>query len=212
MINVRVFAVVLLAAATVAGTPAGQPPIAAGDQSARADFTRRVQAYTDTRHLATLVIPAPMVSADPAQIRHASDALAFAIRTARAGARQGDIFSPGIAAAFRRMVGAGCQDAYAELLAVVTEELESPLPAPAVHARWPVGAPLPTMPPDLLAALPRLPAGLEYRFMNRDLVLLDVDANLIVDFVPDAMPSTSSSSRSLRSLGGPTQAGEMQQR
>ena len=37
-----------------------------------------------------------------------------------------------------------------------------------------------------------MPAGLQYRFMNRDLVLIDIDANLIIDFVPDAIPGATS--------------------
>ena len=136
-------------------------------------------------------MPPLQVSVDPAEIRRASDALASAIRAARADAGQGELFSPEIAVAFRIVVGAGCDGRYAELLGIITDELASPLPAPTVHARWPIGAPLPMMPPDLLAALPALPAGLEYRFMNRDLVLLDIDANLIVDVVPEVIPSTS---------------------
>jgi TonB family protein len=54
-----------------------------------------------------------------------------------------------------------------------------------------MGAPLPTMPPDLLAALPRVPNRLEYRFMNDALVLRDIEANLIIDFVPQAIPAPS---------------------
>ena len=50
---------------------------------------------------------------------------------------------------------------------------------------------MPTMPPELLAALPRLPPELEYRFIDRDLVLRDIDANLIIDFVPEAIPVSS---------------------
>ena len=49
------------------------------------------------------------------------------------------------------------------------------------------------MPVDLLAALPRLPCEVQYRFMTRDLVLIDIDANLIVDFIPDAIPATTTS-------------------
>jgi hypothetical protein len=36
----------------------------------------------------------------------------------------------------------------------------------------------------LLDVLPRLPEELEYRFVGRDLILRDVKANLIVDFIP----------------------------
>ena len=42
----------------------------------------------------------------------------------------------------------------------------------------------------LLASLPRLPKELEYCFFDRHLLLLDVDADLIVDYIPDALPAT----------------------
>ncbi len=45
-----------------------------------------------------------------------------------------------------------------------------------------------TMPPSLLAVLPRLPKELEYRIIGRFLVLRDVDAALIVDYIPDLIP------------------------
>ena len=38
-----------------------------------------------------------------------------------------------------------------------------------------------TVPPNILAALPKLPEDLEYRFVNKHMILLDVHANLIVD-------------------------------
>ena len=38
----------------------------------------------------------------------------------------------------------------------------------------------PAMPPDVLAALPKLPADLEYRIVENDLILLDVDSHLIM--------------------------------
>jgi len=153
------------------------------------DFVNRVDGYMILREGAMRAAGRPAASGSWAEIRRGTDALAAAIVTAREGAAQGDIFSPEIAAAFRQAVREGCDDRFLELLGLVTEDLEAPLPAPAVHARWPIGAPLPTMPPDLLARLPILPRGLEYRFMNRALVLRDIDANLILDFVPDAIPA-----------------------
>jgi hypothetical protein len=190
MTNTYLLSAVVLAGGLVATVV--QNPVERRQQAAFADFIVRVQAYTAVRSMAARTVPPLKVSADPAEIRHASNALASAIRAARADARQGDLFSPAIAVAFRIAVNAGCEGRYGELLEIITDELESPLPAATVNARWPEGAPLPMMPPDLLAALPTLPAGLEYRFMNRDLVLLDVDTRLIIDFVPDAIPSTTS--------------------
>ena len=50
------------------------------------------------------VVTGPRVSSDRQEILQAADALAGAIQTARAAARQGDIFSPTIAADFRRQI------------------------------------------------------------------------------------------------------------
>ena len=52
---------------------------------------------------------------------------------------------------------------------------------------YPVGVPLQTMPPSLLAALPKLPPELEYRIVGNALILRDVPANVVIDFVPNAM-------------------------
>ena len=43
------------------------------------------------------------------------------------------------------------------------------------------------MPPNLLAALPDLPEDLEYRIVNRDLILHDIDANIVVDVIDNAV-------------------------
>jgi hypothetical protein len=42
------------------------------------------------------------------------------------------------------------------------------------------------MPPELLQLFPSLPAHLEYRFIDRDLILWDSHANLIIDVIPNA--------------------------
>jgi len=47
---------------------------------------------------------------------------------------------------------------------------------------------LQSMPPNLLLNLPGLPDGLEYRLLDRELVLRDREANIIVDYVPNAFP------------------------
>src|SRR5262249_5758905 len=46
----------------------------------------------------------------------------------------------------------------------------------------------PRMPPRLIEALPPLPKQLEYDFVGRTLVLRDVDADLVVDFMANALP------------------------
>ena len=56
-----------------------------------------------------------------------------------------------------------------------------------VNAEYPDSAPLMTVPPNILAALPKLPEDLEYRFVSKHMILLDVHANLIVDYVLNAI-------------------------
>ena len=46
--------------------------------------------------------------------------------------------------------------------------------------------------PVLLAALPELPAGIYYRLIDHDLLLWDVDADVIIDVLPDALPRAGS--------------------
>ena len=60
---------------------------------------------------------------------------------------------------------------------------------PKVNADYPETAALATVPPLILKRLQRLPDGLEYRFMGRDLILRDTRANLIVDVLREAVPT-----------------------
>jgi len=56
-----------------------------------------------------------------------------------------------------------------------------------VNATYPPDTPLPTTPPQVLMNLPKLPEQLEYRIIGKNLIIRDLDANIIVDFVPNAI-------------------------
>jgi hypothetical protein len=110
-----------------------------------------------------------------------------ALRSARYGAVQGDVFFKEIADLIRireylHGVLAG------EFLEMITEADARPLPRPCVNGAYPADAALTTMPAPLLQLLPSLPRGVEYRFIDRDLILWDPHANLIVDFMSNALP------------------------
>jgi hypothetical protein len=57
-----------------------------------------------------------------------------------------------------------------------------------VNDVYPEEIPRTTMPPTLLRDLPALPMELAYRIIGRALVLLDIKTDVIVDFIPDAIP------------------------
>jgi hypothetical protein len=62
------------------------------------------------------------------------------------------------------------------------------VPELKVNATYPSSAPVSTVPPSVLMALPQLPKEVEYRFIGRDLILRDTRANVIVDFIKNAVP------------------------
>ena len=117
-------------------------------------------------------------------------ALAAEIRAERPLAKQGDIFTPEIAAMFRRIV---MRTLSADRIdwAVFLQEDGMYLPLDVVvNGDYPAFGPVATMSPTLLRALPSLPAELQYRFVNGALILWDVPAGLIVDFVPEVFRRT----------------------
>jgi hypothetical protein len=59
-----------------------------------------------------------------------------------------------------------------------------------VNGDYPAGASRSTMPGNVLKILPPLPMGLEYRIVDTHLVLMDVDANIVVDYVLNVICKT----------------------
>jgi hypothetical protein len=160
------------------------------DAAAMADFEARVKKYADLhKDLAKGNAAPPKETPNPAQITAAKTALAAKIQNARANAKHGDIFTPQIRPVFRRLLtpelkGEDGRDA--------KEVLKDDAPAPGtvpfkVNAKYPENQPQPTVPANLLLTLPTLPAPLEYRIVGQHLLLLDVEADLIVDYILNAI-------------------------
>jgi hypothetical protein len=123
----------------------------------------------------------------------AQKALAHAIAAKRAAAKPGDIFRPEVQPLFRQLIAEQLQgpDGLDARKTVLEDDAEDEEPVPVVvrvNAEYPPGAPRSTVPPSVLLTLPPLPACLHYRFVARDLVLVDTVAQLIVDFLPAAAP------------------------
>ena len=138
----------------------------------------------------------PPKSADPATVNAFNHRLAEGIRARRAGAKQGDIFTPAVRDAFLRMfrdrlVG---KDGRAERHLILQEgnplgDEDDRQPVPLViNGYYPLGAPLSTVPATLLQILPTLPEELKFRFVGGTLILRDAEANIIVDYLPHAVP------------------------
>ena len=141
------------------------------------DFNSRVLAYQELRRQSEEGLRPLTTTDNPAEIRKAIRARAKKIRAARADAREGDIFTPAITDSFKRALAVETDPG-------TCDAIGDDNPGRFKHrinASYPDGLPLSTVPPNILAALPKLPDDLQYRFVGRHLVLLDGRSGLILD-------------------------------
>ena len=180
-------------AARPATAAAAQPAPAANktnpDAEVLVDFKTRIDQYMALHDKLKKESPRLKETKNPSEIKASQDVLAMKIREARKTAKQGDIFTLEIRQLLRRLMYPETKGAAGrETKAAITEEAhETKQVMLKVNADYPDSAPLMTVPPNILAALPKLPEDLEYRFVNRTMILIDTHANLIVDFVPNAI-------------------------
>lgn len=153
-----------------------------------AEFQKRIEGYMKVHKAAATQLPALKSTASQAKILEYQRALAAKIVAARPRATQGEIFTRPIAAEFRRLIRTAMTGSRAGR---IRSSLERGTPVKSnieVNHSYPAVTPVETTPPSLLAGLPKLPTDLEYRVVDHDLVLHDVKADLVVDFLPAAIP------------------------
>jgi len=157
------------------------------------DFSENVKNYTSLVDKLEKSLPPLPDKAEAEQIAAHKKALTDAVREARKNAQLGEIFNPTtrerIIAITRTEVRGPEGKAAKKTIAEDNpnkpgQAAQAPL---AVNAVYPDGAPLSTVPPTLLLRLPKLPETVEYRFVGKALVLRDVRANIVVDYVPNAL-------------------------
>lgn len=177
--------ITLVAVVLAAGL--GQPLI---DRDGVLSFARAAEDYAFMHRRLERRLPAIEVNANPETIRRAIDAMAAAVRVARADAVQGDLFNPRVQAAIRiriaralRTHGLSPADVRAAELAEGIDPAGVPLKVNGTFP-WAIGT---AMVPCILEALPPLPPELQYRLVGRDLVLIDVHASLIIDILREAL-------------------------
>ena len=159
-----------------------QPVIS--DAEVLADFNARLNTYVEMRKKADDTVPAQKNTNDARVISSAQQGLADRIRTARAGAKAGDIFTPEIAAKFRRLLR---PEAGPETKAAIRDDNPGTIPF-KVNGAYPEKETLSTVPPNVLQVLPKLSPDIEYRFVGKHLILRDSRSNLIIDYMLNAIP------------------------
>jgi hypothetical protein len=129
--------------------------------------------------------------ATPDQIDRNQRALEALVRSERASARPGDIFTADAQPVIRRLLATvfGGPDGKQLKASIMDENPVDPTQLKvAVNARYPDTVPLTSIPPEVLQTLPELSEDLEYRFIGDWLILLDTHAHVIADYLEDVLP------------------------
>lgn len=158
------------------------------DAAAQAEFTAKVDEYIALHKNLEQGLARIPQDAKREVLFERQQVLLKRMQAARKDAKQGEIFTPKMQEYIRRtMAKLFAGPAGGQLRASIMDE--NPVSVKLrVNMPYPTEVPLSTMPPTVLASLPKMPEVLEYRFIGDDLILLDTLAQLIADFVPQALP------------------------
>ena len=186
------FPALLLSAAVFSHSQNTAPPNPPVNQDSLVlqDFDKRVAAYLSLHNKAKSELPAAKSTTSSEKIVDHRREMGPKLQAARPEAKQGQIFTPEIGRVFRRLIATPFNGPDGQRIRASLRRAE---PVKGIQLRanekYPERIPLQSTPPTLLLDLPKLPPELDYRIVGRSLVLRDVAANMIVDFLPDALPA-----------------------
>lgn len=152
------------------------------------DFQERVKAYVQLRKSVETAVPAAKPTDNPDQIKTRRLLLAQKMMVARRNAKRGDIFTREISEEFRKRIHRTFSGPEGRLLRKTIQQGSPVKLRLQVNQTYPEDFPVTTMPPTLLAALPKLPPEVEYRVVGRDFVLQDAELRLVLDFIREGYP------------------------
>ena len=181
---------VTLVVAQKTNNPALAPPavITPPEKAAIQTFENDVNEYVKLRNKVRDQAPPLSKDATPEQINAYRKTLEDAVRTARKNARRGDIFKPEVADYIRRTLKTEFQGKDRKDIRDIVFETEIQGVVLRVNYPYAQSAELSEMPATLLTKLPQLPKEVRYRFVGRNMLLVDRESNVIVDYMPEALP------------------------
>ncbi|HEY6972603.1 MAG TPA: hypothetical protein VJA94_25560 [Candidatus Angelobacter sp.] len=157
------------------------------DIGALRDFNSRIEQYMTIHRRADTLVPHIQPTSSAKKIIDRRHALAAEIAKQRGATREANIFTPEIDAYFGRLIHA----AYQQNARGIETTLECTCPVNEEELKpndvYPEGAEYMVMPSTILLHVPELPPELEYRIVNKDLIIRDREANLIVDILRNAV-------------------------
>jgi hypothetical protein len=158
------------------------------DEAVFADFKDRVRGYTENRETIEADMPALSKEASAEAIAAHKAALLKKVLAARKGAVRGQLFTPEAEKVIRTIIATHYSGRDSMELRKEVAEAENKTVPVKVNAVYPEAAELLEMPAKLLLALPELPKQVRYRFVGNNLLIVDRESHLIVDYMTNALP------------------------
>lgn len=169
-------------------TPA-PPPLSPADKQIVKAFEKRAKDYAKMRESLEEKMPKLSKEAKPEEIEAHKAQFQERVRNARLTAKQGEVFTPEATALIRQMIKDDFKGRErVEFRDTVLREAENKAVPLRVNYPYPESQELMEMPPTLLLRLPQLPKQLRYRFVRQNLLLVDRENGLIVDYMTKALP------------------------
>lgn len=162
--------------------------LTATDKQALDEYEARLEDYRIVHRKLEATLPKHGRHPTLDQIDQRQRALGALIKNARAGAAQGDIFTPDMQALVKRTLQAVLGGPDGKTIKALIMDENPGVPDLAVNDRYPDSIPLSTMPHRVLEPLPKLEDEMEYRFVGERLVLMDVEARIVIDLTDDVLP------------------------
>ena len=178
----------ILCVLAVSQLTAAQDALSPQDRKIITEFEVQAKEYSRLRESLEEKLPKMPKDATAEQIEAHKLTFQKEVQQARVNAKQGDIFTPAAAALIRSIIKTefSGKDG-AELRKKVLEAETKGVPV-KVNFPYPDSKEQVEMPPALLLVLPQLPKQLRYRFVGTNLLLLDRENGLIVDYLTNALP------------------------
>jgi hypothetical protein len=154
-----------------------------------ATFEKRVKEYLKLRSDIKSKLPTKLSKdSTPEQIHAYMTSFEDAVRAARTNAKRGEIFVPEVSTYIRNVLREDfSQRDKVELRKTILHAETQGVPV-RVNYPYPEEKELTEMPPTLLLKLPQLPQEMRFRFVGTNLLLVDRENNLIVDYMTNALP------------------------
>jgi len=164
------------------------PTLTPAEKQTVKGFEKRVKQYVSLRERLEAKYLPMSKDVKPEEIETHKKAFEEMVRSARAGAKPGDLFAADIAVYIRNTIKKEFKGTDRKELRETVLEADTKGVPLRVNYPYPETKELTQIPPTLLLKLPQLPKQVRFRFVGKHLLLVDRENGLIVDYMKNALP------------------------